>query len=45
MSSLFLQSEVNPYSFYQKMIEENAVYWDETDKIWAIYSYAFCSQF
>jgi cytochrome P450 len=43
MSSLFLQSEVNPYSFYQKMIEENAVYWDETDKIWAIYSYAFCS--
>lgn len=43
MSSLFLQSEVkNPYSFYQKMIAENAVYWDETHKIWALYSYAAC---
>lgn len=44
MSSLFLQSEVkNPYSFYQKMIEENPVYWDEINKIWAVYSYEDCS--
>lgn len=44
MSSLFLQSEIeNPYSFYQKMIEENPVYWDETNKIWAVYSYEHCS--
>lgn len=43
MSSLFLQSEIkNPYSFYQKMIEENPIYWDETNKIWAIYSYEYC---
>lgn len=43
MSPLFLQSEVkNPYTFYQKMIEENPVYWDETNKIWTIYSYEFC---
>lgn len=44
MSSLFLQSEVqNPHSFYQKMIEENPVYWDEANKIWAVYSYEYCS--
>ncbi|RZJ53125.1 MAG: cytochrome P450 [Flavobacterium sp.] len=43
MSTLFLQSEIkNPYSFYQKMIKENPVYWDETNKIWAIYSYEDC---
>lgn len=43
MSSLFLQSEIkNPYSFYQKMIEENPIYWDETNQIWAVYSYEYC---
>ena len=43
MSSLFLQSEVkNPYAIYQKMIKGNPVYWDKTNKIWAIYSYEFC---
>lgn len=43
MSAIFLQSEVeNPYSFYQKMTKEQPVYWDETNKIWAIYSYAAC---
>lgn len=45
MSTLFLQSEIkNPYSLYQKMMDENPVYWDESNKIWAIYSYAFCSE-
>ena len=43
MSSLFLQSEIeNPYAFYQKMAEENPVYWDQTNKIFAVYSYEFC---
>ncbi|MRX38454.1 cytochrome P450 [Flavobacterium sp. LC2016-23] len=43
MSTLFLQSEVkNPYSFYQQMTAENPVYWDETHKIWALYSYSAC---
>ncbi len=43
MSTLFLQSEIkNPYSLYQKMINENPVYWDESNKIWAIYSYDYC---
>lgn len=45
MSTLFLQSEVkNPYSFYQKMIAENPVYWDETNKIWGLYSYEACTE-
>jgi len=45
MSTLFLQSEIkNPYSLYQKMINENPVYWDESNKIWAIYSYEYCTQ-
>jgi len=43
MTPLFLQSEVkNPYLFYQEMIEENPVFWDETNKIWAVYSYEHC---
>ncbi|QSB28058.1 cytochrome P450 [Flavobacterium sp. CLA17] len=45
MSTLFLQSEVkNPYSLYQKMIAENPVYWDETNKIWGLYSYEACTE-
>ncbi|MEO8532278.1 MAG: cytochrome P450 [Flavobacterium sp.] len=45
MCTIFLQSEVkNPYSFYQEMMEKQPVYWDETNKIWAIYSYAVCSE-
>lgn len=43
MTTLFLQSEIkNPYPFYEKMIAENPVYWDETNKIWAVYSYEHC---
>lgn len=43
MSSLFLQSEINdPFSIYQKKIEESPIYWDEANKIWAIYSYNYC---
>lgn len=45
MSTLFLQSEIkNPYLLYQKMINESPVYWDESNKIWAVYSYEYCTQ-
>ena len=41
--NLFFQSDVqNPYSIYKAMLDENPVYWDETNKIWAIYSYEYC---
>ena len=42
-SNLFFQSDVqNPYSIYKAMLDKNPVYWDETNKIWAIYSYEYC---
>ncbi|SNR78799.1 cytochrome P450 [Flavobacterium sp. ov086] len=42
-SSLFLQSDVSdPYLIYENMLNQNPVYWDETNKIWAIYSYKHC---
>lgn len=42
-SSLFFQSEVkDPYSIYKLMMENNPVYWEETNQIWAIYSYEYC---
>ena len=44
-STLFLQSEVvDPYSVYKLALDKNPVYWDETNKIWDIYSYEFCVQ-
>lgn len=44
-STLFLQSEVlDPYSFYKEMTEEHPIYWDETNQIWAIYSYQYCTE-
>lgn len=42
-ATLFLQSDVHdPYLIYQSMLDKNAIYWDEDDKIWAIYSYQYC---
>ncbi|MCD0471159.1 cytochrome P450 [Flavobacterium sp. JAS] len=42
ISSLFLQSDVSdPYLIYENMLNQNPVYWDETSKIWAIYSYKY----
>jgi cytochrome P450 len=42
-SSLFLQSDIHdPYSIYKSMLEKHPVYWDETNKIRAIYSYEYC---
>jgi cytochrome P450 len=42
-SSLFLQSHTqDPYSIYKSMLDKNPIYWDETNKIYAIYSYEYC---
>lgn len=42
-STLFLQSDSNdPYLIYKTMLQNNPVYWDEINKIWAIYSYVDC---
>ncbi|QOG03877.1 cytochrome P450 [Flavobacterium sp. MDT1-60] len=42
-STLFLQSDIHdPYSTYKSMLEKHPVYWDETNKIWTIYSYEYC---
>jgi cytochrome P450 len=42
-ATLFLQSDVqDPYSIYQLMLAKNPIYWDEHNKIWAIYSYRHC---
>ncbi|KAF2325786.1 cytochrome P450 [Flavobacterium daemonense] len=42
-STLFLQSDVSdPYLFYKNRLENEQAYWDETSKIWAIYSYDAC---
>ena len=43
ISSLFLQSDIHdPYEIYKSMLEKSPIYWDETNKIWAIYSYQYC---
>jgi len=42
-TTLFLQSDVqDPYDFYKLMLDKNPLYWDEHNKIWGIYSYAYC---
>lgn len=42
-STLFLQSDIqNPYLEYKSMLDKNPVYWDDENKIWAIYSYKDC---
>ncbi|MEP6747158.1 MAG: cytochrome P450 [Bacteroidota bacterium] len=40
---LFLQSDVqDPYAGYAGMLRENPVYWDDKNKLWAVYSYKGC---
>jgi cytochrome P450 len=40
---LFLQSDVgNPCTFYETMLQENPVYWDEANQLWALYSFSAC---
>jgi hypothetical protein len=42
-STLFLQSDISdPYLIYKSALDKNPVYWDETNKIWVIYSYKYC---
>lgn len=42
-STLFLQSDIqDPYLTYKSMLDKNPVYWDDENKIWAIYSYKDC---
>lgn len=44
MHTLFLHSQVkNPYEVYRVMLAEYPVYWDETNRLWAIYSYKACT--
>lgn len=43
MVTTFLQSGVqDPYKIYETMLSENPVYWDNENKLWAIYSYENC---
>lgn len=43
MTTTFLQSAINnPYQLYDTMLSENPIYWDETNKLWAIYSFEGC---
>jgi cytochrome P450 len=43
ISTLFLQSELeDPYSFYETMLQQNPVYYDNGNKTWAVYSYKDC---
>jgi cytochrome P450 len=43
MTTTFLQSEVqDPTKIYETMLSNNPVYWDNENKLWAIYSYEHC---
>lgn len=43
MVTTFLQSEIqDPYRIYETILSNNPVYWDEENKLWAIYSYKGC---
>ncbi|UWX60467.1 cytochrome P450 [Chryseobacterium oranimense] len=43
MMTTFLQSEVqDPTKIYETMLSDNPVYWDNENKLWAVYSYEHC---
>jgi len=43
MVTAFLQSGVEaPFKLYETMLSANPVYWDNENKLWAIYSYENC---
>ena len=43
MVTNFLQSSVaNPYTFYEAMLRDHPIYWDDEGKFWATYSYKSC---
>ena len=40
INTLFLQSEVpDPYQLYERILDESPVFWDNTNKLWAVYSH------
>src|SRR5580704_6272765 len=42
-TTLFLQSEIeDPYKLYKTMLKKNPIYWDSSNKLWAVYSYENC---
>ncbi|MHA4809212.1 cytochrome P450 [Flavitalea flava] len=42
---LFLQSEEqDPYKIYHEMLSDHPIYYDERNKLWAVYSYEFCKE-
>jgi cytochrome P450 len=43
INTLLPQSQLaDPYSLYAESILHHPVYWDEANKIWAVYSYEYC---
>lgn len=41
--AIFLQSEVpDPYAIYANFLQENPLYWDDVNQLWAVYSYDQC---
>lgn len=43
-TTLFLQSDIeDPYGLYKTMLNENPVYWDKENQLWALYSYEACA--
>ncbi len=43
VNTLFLQSDAtDPYEIYSQMLTEHPVFWDNRNKLWAIYSYENC---
>ncbi|MBL0739725.1 cytochrome P450 [Chryseolinea lacunae] len=42
-NTTFLQSETDdPFVLYRKMLSTHPFYWDERNRVWAVYSYALC---
>jgi len=43
INTLQLQSQLaDPYSLYEECLLRHPVYWDDANKIWAVYSYEHC---
>lgn len=43
VNTLQPQSQLaDPYSLYEKCLSHHPVYWDDANKIWAVYSYEYC---
>src|SRR5438477_6813978 len=45
ITTLFRQSDVrDPYRIYAEQLLNNPVYWDDENKLWALYSYKACKE-